>query len=63
MAENYNYDTFKKEMVQKDLHFPGGPGPGSPAPDFNLPTLDGRRFRLSDYRGERPVLIQFGSIT
>jgi peroxiredoxin len=50
-------------MVKGDMHFPGGPEPEQLAPDFDLPTVDGRRFRLSDHRGKRPVIIQFGSIT
>ena len=63
MAETYNYVSFRKEMVQKDLHFPDGPEPGQVAPDFDLPTVDGGRFRLRDHHGRQPVLIQFGSIT
>jgi peroxiredoxin len=36
----------------------GMPKEGEPIPDFDLPTLDGRRVRLSDLRGS-PVLINF----
>jgi peroxiredoxin len=37
--------------------------PGSPAPDFELPTLDGQsKVRLSSLRGE-PVVLVFGSYT
>jgi peroxiredoxin len=36
----------------------GMPQEGQPIPDFDLPTLDGRRVRLSDLRGS-PVLINF----
>lgn len=61
--EPYNYDTFRRHMFKEDLHFRGGPEPGQLAPDFDLPTIDGARFRLSEYRGQRPVLIEFGSIT
>ena len=62
-AEPYNFDTFRREMVKKDMHFRGGPESGSFAPDFDLPTVVGGRFHLSEYRGQRPVLIEFGSIT
>jgi peroxiredoxin Q/BCP len=33
-----------------------GPAPGDPAPDFELQGTDGR-FRLSEHRGERVVLL------
>jgi hypothetical protein len=62
-TEVYNYDTFRRHMMKEDLHFRGGPGPGELAPDFELPRVRGGRFRLSNYRGKSPVLIEFGSIT
>jgi hypothetical protein len=38
--------------------------PGDPAFDFDLPRLDsGGRVRLSDFAGERPVALVFGSYT
>src|SRR5262249_39697056 len=37
-------------------------GGGAPAPDFSLPSLDGKQVRLSDYRG-KTVLIDFWSTT
>jgi AhpC/TSA family protein len=37
---------------------------GDRAPDFSLPTADkNARVRLSDYRGQRPVVLVFGSYT
>lgn len=59
----YNYDTFRRHMMKEDMAFRGGPEPGQLAPDFDLLTVEGARFRLSDYRGRKPVLVQFGSIT
>lgn len=32
---------------------------GRPAPDFDLPGTDGRRWRLQDCRGERGTLVMF----
>jgi hypothetical protein len=61
--ELYNYDTFRRHMMKEDLEFRGGPEPGRLAPDFDLSTVNGGRFRLSDYRNQKPVMIQFGSIT
>ena len=40
----------------------GAPGPGSvEAPDFTLPDLDGNLLSLSDHRGEKVVLLTWGS--
>jgi peroxiredoxin Q/BCP len=33
-----------------------GPGPGDPAPDFELPGTGDKTYRLSDYRGRNVVL-------
>jgi Ca2+-binding EF-hand superfamily protein len=40
-----------------------GPALGAPAPDFSLETEEGKRYRLSDSRGKRPVVLIFGSFT
>jgi cytochrome oxidase Cu insertion factor (SCO1/SenC/PrrC family) len=32
---------------------------GQPAPDFTLENLDGRRISLSDFRGEKNVVLVF----
>ena len=37
---------------------------GQPAPDFTLPTLDHKeQVTLSSHRGQRPVVLVFGSYT
>ena len=33
--------------------------PGSPAPDFDLPDAHAKRFKLSDVRGERGLVVAF----
>ena len=63
MHEPYNYYTFRRHMMREDMHFRGGPAPGRSVPDFDLPTVEGGRLRLTEHRGRRPVLIEFGSIT
>lgn len=33
--------------------------PGTPAPDFELEDINGERFRLSSFRGNKPVVLAF----
>ncbi len=41
-----------------------GPAIGERAPDFTLKTQDGKQeIRLSDFRGQKPVVLIFGSFT
>lgn len=39
------------------------PASGPTAPDFTLPSLDGKNVRLSDYLGKNVILIDFWSTT
>src|SRR5262245_6094708 len=41
----------------------GAQSSGAKAPDFSLPSLDGKTVRLSDYLGKSVVLIDFWSTT
>jgi hypothetical protein len=59
----YAYPHFKREMLLEGLYFRGGPPPGLPIPDFDLPTTSGDRVRKSDFVGRRPLLLTFASIT
>jgi peroxiredoxin len=63
----YNYRRFTRDMVLKDFAasrlVSAGPQPGERAPDFELRTLDGDRFHLSDFEGDRNVVLTFGSAT
>lgn len=62
----YNYDTFTKDLLIKDSvksKFGSGPAPGDRAPDFDARTLEGEKLRLSDFEGEKNVVLTFGSAT
>jgi hypothetical protein len=64
--KRYNYGTFTRDLILKDLaktKFAGGPKPGERAPEFEARTLDGDTIELSDYRGEKNVVLTFGSAT
>lgn len=64
IIEAYNYESFtRSESVGKSNEFKGSLRAGEEAPDFELPTLDGDRVRLSAFRGKKHVLLEFGSIT
>ncbi len=60
----YAYDHFRAEMLKEDASFTEAGAPGTPMPDFDLPTVDGDRARRADYIArERPLLLTFGSVT
>jgi len=64
--KRYNYDRFTKDVLLKDVaksKFGSGPEPGERAPDFEGRTLDGDKVRLSDFKGEKNVVLTFGSAT
>jgi peroxiredoxin len=60
----YNYEHFSAELFREleNARFTG-PLAGESAPDFKGTTLDGKKVRLSDYRGRKNVLLVFGSVT
>ena len=62
----YNYDEFNRNSLAKDFvknKFGGAPQPGASAPDFELRTIEGNKVRLSDFEGEKNVVLSFGSAT
>jgi peroxiredoxin len=61
---NYNYEHFSRKLLDEleSARF-SGPEAGERAPDFKAATLLGETVRLSDYRGEKNVLLVFGSVT
>ena len=60
----YRFQHLALPTVLRDMYYSkGDPSPGDRVPDFDLPTLDGSRFRSSDLDETGPVLLIFGSYT
>lgn len=53
-------DRFAEHQARlAQMSFPHALGPGDRAPDFDLPSADGRRVRLSDQLEQGPVVLTF----
>jgi peroxiredoxin len=64
--KRYNYDAFTRDLLMKDAvksKFGHGPEPGESAPGFEARTLDGEKIELSDFEGDKNVVLTFGSAT
>lgn len=64
--KRYNYDRFTKDVLLKDVarsKFGHGPEPGEHAPEFEGRTVNGDKVELSDFEGEKNVVLTFGSAT
>lgn len=62
----YNYESFTNHELLRDAArhgFGSGPEPGEKAPGLDLRSLDGERVRLSDFEGDKNVVLTFGSAT
>ncbi len=60
----YNYETFNRsESSAKAGDFAARLRAGEEAPDFTLQTIEGEQVSLSDFKGGKHVLLEFGSIT
>jgi peroxiredoxin len=63
-VDEYNYSTFTtSEARGKTRVFANVVHAGEEAPDFDLPTMDGTRIKLSQFRGEKYVVLEFGAVT
>ncbi len=63
-ANRYRFEHLGIRLVLRDMYFTkNDPSPGDPIADFDLPTLDGRRFRSSDLAETGPAVLVFGSYT
>lgn len=59
----YDYPSFRLPRLLDDITFQGGPAPGAPFPDFDLPTTDGGRISLARLLERGAALITMGSYT
>ena len=56
--------SFRSQMAWQKQHDPLAPKAGDMAPDFELRDVNGENaVRLSDFRGQKPVALVFGSFT
>lgn len=63
-ANEYRFERLRLGLVIRDMYFSrADPGPGDQIVAFDLPTLDGGRFRSRDLSAARPTLLVFGSYT
>lgn len=63
-GERYRFTQLSLTDVMRDMYFSShDPGPGDQAPEFDLPTLGGGRFRSDDLAERGPTLLIFGSST
>ncbi|MBM4260905.1 MAG: redoxin domain-containing protein [Deltaproteobacteria bacterium] len=64
ISDSYNYEAFSRsESAGMSGEFKAALRAGEDAPDFELPTVDGEKVRLSAFRGRKHLLLEFGSIT
>jgi peroxiredoxin len=64
--KRYNYDSFSNhELIRHAARtgFGSGPKPGEKGPEFELRNLGGEKVRLSNFQGEKNVVLAFGSAT
>lgn len=60
--DSYNYHSYGQcDVGMPD--FRSVAQVGTKAPDFNLVDLSGKKVSLSDFKGKKHVLLEFGSVT
>ena len=62
ITKSFHYRN--KEVVWQKKYDSNAPKVGALAPDFELYDVSGKhRIQLSDFRGQKPVALVFGSFT
>lgn len=58
------WEVIRETKHWMDRYEKAAPRAGDPAPDFELCDVDGQNpIRLSQFRGDKPVALVFGSFT
>lgn len=52
----YRYPHFRRELMAEGASFAGGPAPGEPMPEFDLPTSGGGRLRKAIVVHQRALM-------
>jgi peroxiredoxin len=60
--DTYNRHSFGQDG-QEPANFSSVAQVGTPAPDFTLMDLKGEKVSLSNFRGRKHVVLEFGNIT
>ena len=60
--DSYNRHSFG-QSGQEPANFETVAQVGNQAPDFSLTDLDGKTISLSEFRGRKHVVLEFGNIT
>ncbi len=64
VGRQYRFEHLALPVIMKDMYFSkDDPSPGDRVPSFDLPTLEGGRFRSTDLGETGPALLIFGSYT
>ena len=62
VGRQYRFEHLALPVIMKDMYFSkDDPSPGDRVPSFDLPTLEGGRFRSTDLGDTGPALPIFGS--
>ena len=63
-SSGYRFDRLRLGLILPDMYYTKSDlGPGDPIVEFDLPVLNGGRFRTADLAETGPVLLVFGSYT
>lgn len=62
-TDDYRYQHVTFDVLQHDLKFQAGPAPGDAMPSLDLLSTDRTRMNTTQWVGDKPVLLIFGSVS